>query len=106
MTGLALLLLGLVCGVLAYWLITVHGVNPLILVPSIVAATNGAVLMPSMGGGPMPLVVIVHWKPVTQGSTARTRYGMRDDNGDRRRFGIITRRPLHAAPAAIGRAQL
>lgn len=40
--GLALLLLGLICGVLAYWLITVHNVNPLILVPSVAAATTGA----------------------------------------------------------------
>ncbi len=40
--GLALLLLGLICGVLAYWLITEHGLNPLILVPSVVAATTGA----------------------------------------------------------------
>ncbi len=40
--GLALLLLGLVCGVLAYWLITEHGLNPLILVPSVAAATTGA----------------------------------------------------------------
>lgn len=40
--GLSLMLLGLVCAVLAYWLITEHGLNPLILVPSVVAATNGA----------------------------------------------------------------
>lgn len=40
--GFLLLLLGVVCGVLAYWLITVHDMNPLILVPSVVAATTGA----------------------------------------------------------------
>lgn len=41
--GLVLLLLGLVCGVFAYWLITAHGLNPLILVPSVAAATTGAI---------------------------------------------------------------
>ena len=36
--ALALLLLGLACGALAYWLITEHWVNPLILAPSVAAA--------------------------------------------------------------------
>jgi Na+/H+-translocating membrane pyrophosphatase len=40
--SLALLLVGLVFGVLAYWLITVRDVNALVLVPSIVAITTGA----------------------------------------------------------------
>jgi hypothetical protein len=40
--SLALLLLGLACGCLAYWLITAHGLNPLILVPPVAAATTGA----------------------------------------------------------------
>lgn len=40
--GLALLLLGLICGVFAYWLIAEHNLNPLILVPSVAAATTGA----------------------------------------------------------------
>lgn len=40
--GLALLVLGFICGVIAYWLITEHGLNPLILVPSVAAATIGA----------------------------------------------------------------
>lgn len=40
--GIALLLLGLICGVIAYWLIIEHNLNPLILVPSVAAATTGA----------------------------------------------------------------
>lgn len=40
--SLGLLLVGLVFGVLAYWLITVRHVNVLVLVPSIVAITIGA----------------------------------------------------------------
>lgn len=40
--SLALLLLGLVFGGLSYWLVAAHGLNALILVPSIVAATTGA----------------------------------------------------------------
>lgn len=40
--GLILLLIGLTFAVFSYWLITNHGLNALILVPSIVAATTGA----------------------------------------------------------------
>lgn len=40
--SLALLLLGLVSAAFAYWLVADHGQNPLILAPSIVAATVGA----------------------------------------------------------------
>lgn len=40
--SLALLLVGLVFGGVSYWLITVHGLNVLIIAPSIVAATIGA----------------------------------------------------------------
>jgi hypothetical protein len=40
---LVLLLIGLAFGGLAYWLITNEGTNPLILVPSVVAATTGAI---------------------------------------------------------------
>ncbi|WP_138757671.1 hypothetical protein [Modestobacter altitudinis] len=40
--SLALLLVGLVFGVLAYWLITAHDVTPLVLIPSVVAITIGA----------------------------------------------------------------
>lgn len=40
--SLALLLVGLAFGVLAYWLITERGMNALILVPAVVAATTGA----------------------------------------------------------------
>lgn len=40
--GLALLLIGLIIGCLSYWLITEYGLNPLILVPSVAAATTGA----------------------------------------------------------------
>lgn len=39
--SLALLIIGLVFGALSYWLITEHGQNPLVLVPSVVAATIG-----------------------------------------------------------------
>lgn len=40
--SLALLLVGLICALFSYWLITAHGLNPLILVPSVAAATTGA----------------------------------------------------------------
>ncbi|MCU1614696.1 MAG: hypothetical protein JWO98_2236 [Frankiales bacterium] len=40
--SLALLLIGLVFGAVSYWLITVHGLSALIIVPSIVAVTIGA----------------------------------------------------------------
>jgi len=40
--SLALLLLGLVFAVFSYWLIEDHGLSPLIVIPSIVAATTGA----------------------------------------------------------------
>lgn len=40
--SLMLLLVGLVFGVLSYWLITDHGLNALIIVPSVVAITTGA----------------------------------------------------------------
>lgn len=40
--SLALLLLGLLSGVLSYWLITDHQANAMIIVPSIIAATIGA----------------------------------------------------------------
>lgn len=40
--GLMLLLIALACGVVSYWLVIDRGVNPLVLVPSIVAATVGA----------------------------------------------------------------
>lgn len=42
LAGLALLLIGLVFGVISYWLVMDRGLNPLIIVPSIVAATTGA----------------------------------------------------------------
>lgn len=42
LASLALLLVGLVFGGFSYWLVTNHGLNALILVPSIVAATTGA----------------------------------------------------------------
>ncbi len=37
-----LLLIGLIFGGLGYWLVADHGLNALIIVPSIVAATTGA----------------------------------------------------------------
>ena len=40
--GATLLLVALVCGVASYWLVVDRGVNPLVLVPSVVAATVGA----------------------------------------------------------------
>ncbi len=40
--GLALLALGLVFAVVSYWLVVERGFNPLVIVPSIVAATTGA----------------------------------------------------------------
>lgn len=40
--GLALLALGLVFGVISYWLVVDGGLNPLVMVPAIVAATTGA----------------------------------------------------------------
>lgn len=42
LAGLALLLVGLICGALAYWLIEYRGLNVLAIVPSVVAATTGA----------------------------------------------------------------
>lgn len=40
--SLALLLIGLTFGAISYWLITDHGLNPLVMIPSVVAATIGA----------------------------------------------------------------
>lgn len=40
--SLLLLLIGLGFGVFAYWLVTDHGLNPLVLAPAVVAATIGA----------------------------------------------------------------
>lgn len=40
--GLLLLVVGIVSGAFAYWLTTHQGVNVLILVPSVVAITLGA----------------------------------------------------------------
>lgn len=40
--SLALLLIGLVFGMIAYWLVTDEHFNVLVIVPSIVAATLGA----------------------------------------------------------------
>ena len=42
LASLALLVVGLVAGTFSYWLITERGLNALIIVPSIVAATTGA----------------------------------------------------------------
>lgn len=42
LASLALLLTGLIFGVISYWLVTHRGLNALIIVPSIVAATTGA----------------------------------------------------------------
>lgn len=42
LAGVALLTVGIVCGLVSYFLITEEGFNPLLLVPSIVAATTGA----------------------------------------------------------------
>lgn len=42
LAGLALLLLGLLFGAISYWLIAFHGMNPLVIVPSVIAATTGA----------------------------------------------------------------
>ena len=42
MASLTLLIIGIVCGAFSYWLVSEHGLNPLILVPSVVAATIGA----------------------------------------------------------------
>lgn len=39
--SLALLLVGLVSGAFSYWLVADHGLNPFIIVPSVVAATIG-----------------------------------------------------------------
>jgi hypothetical protein len=36
-----LLVVGIIFGTVAYWLITEHGLNPLFLIPSVVAATMG-----------------------------------------------------------------
>lgn len=40
--SLSLLVLGVVCGAISYWLIADRGLNPLVLAPSVVAATIGA----------------------------------------------------------------
>ena len=40
--GLALLLIGLTFGALSYWLISDRGLSVLLIVPSVVAATTGA----------------------------------------------------------------
>ena len=42
LAGLALLAIGLVFGVISYWLVVDLGFNPLVMVPSVVAATTGA----------------------------------------------------------------
>lgn len=42
LSGVALFLIGLVSGILSYLLVSVSDVNPLVLVPSVVAATLGA----------------------------------------------------------------
>ena len=39
--SLVLLVIGLVFGAVSYWLVTDRGLNPLIIAPSIVAATLG-----------------------------------------------------------------
>lgn len=60
--SLALLVLGLAFGALSYWLITNRGLNALILIPSIVAATTGATHLfkrqapPELEGGDHGLV--------------------------------------------------
>lgn len=40
--SLLLLLSGLICGVISYWLVTSAGVNALVMAPSIVVATFAA----------------------------------------------------------------
>ena len=40
--GLILLLIGLVFGILSYWLITYQELNVLIMVPSVIAVVTGA----------------------------------------------------------------
>lgn len=40
--SLSLMLVGLISGVLSYWLVMDRRFNPLVIVPSIVAATIGA----------------------------------------------------------------
>ncbi|EYR65218.1 hypothetical protein N866_00065 [Actinotalea ferrariae CF5-4] len=40
--GLALLAVGLAFAVISYWLVVDRAFNPLVMVPSIVAATTGA----------------------------------------------------------------
>lgn len=45
LSGVLLLIIGLLSGTLAYVMITSGGVNPLVLVPSVVAATLGATSM-------------------------------------------------------------
>jgi CRISPR/Cas system-associated protein Csm6 len=42
LASLALVLIGVVFGALAYWLITVEHMNALVVVPSVVAITIGA----------------------------------------------------------------
>lgn len=40
--GLTLLLIGLVSGFFAYWLITYQDLNAIIIIPSVIAVTTGA----------------------------------------------------------------
>ncbi|GEP32735.1 hypothetical protein NSZ01_05030 [Nocardioides szechwanensis] len=40
--SLALFLVGLAFGTVSYWLVAEHGMNPLVMIPSAVAATIGA----------------------------------------------------------------
>ncbi|WP_460867073.1 hypothetical protein [Nocardioides pakistanensis] len=42
LASLTLLLVGLIFGALSYWRIEYHGLNVLVIVPSVVAATTGA----------------------------------------------------------------
>lgn len=49
--GLMLLAISLACGALAYWLIAERDVNALVLVPSVVAATIGAMSLTKLEAG-------------------------------------------------------
>jgi mannose/fructose/N-acetylgalactosamine-specific phosphotransferase system component IID len=42
MASLVLLLIGVACTGVAYWLITDRGLSPLVMIPAVVAATIGA----------------------------------------------------------------
>lgn len=42
LAGLLLFIVGITSVVGAYWLVETRGLNPLILIPAVVAATNGA----------------------------------------------------------------